>query len=47
MPPQGVADVLGITEIKQLADDAGRRHWSSSPQTKWNVVAIVGADKSN
>ena len=42
-----VAEVLGISEIKQLADDPGAQALVEKSQTKWNVVAIVGADKSS
>jgi hypothetical protein len=44
---QGVADVLGITEVKQLADDPAAQVLVEQAEKKWNVVAIVGADKTN
>lgn len=42
-----VAEVLGITDIKQLADDQMAQGLVESSQKKWNVVAIIGADKQN
>ncbi len=42
----GVADVLGITSIKQLADDAQVQAQVEQSATKWDVVAVVGADKN-
>ena len=44
---QGVADVLGISDVKQLADDPAAVALVEKSPKKWNVVAIVGADKSN
>jgi hypothetical protein len=41
----GVADTLGITAV-QLMDDATQALIANSPK-KWNVVVIVGSDKTN
>jgi hypothetical protein len=41
----GVADTLGITAV-QLLDDATQVLIANSPK-KWNVVVIVGSDKTN
>jgi len=43
---EGVAEVLGISEIKQLADDPAAQVLVEQAEQKWNVVAIVGADKT-
>ena len=40
----GVADTLGMTEIKQV-DDATQALIAKAPK-RWDVVVIVGADKS-
>ena len=42
---QGVAESLGITDVQQL-DDATQALIANSPK-KWNVVVIVGNDKTN
>lgn len=44
---QDVAEVLGIADIKQLADDPTAESLVRESGTKWNVVAIIGADKSS
>ena len=41
----GVAESLGITDVQQL-DDATQALIANSPK-KWNVVVIVGNDKTN
>ena len=44
----GVADVLGISSVKQLADDPGAgASLADDADPERNVVAIIGADKSN
>jgi hypothetical protein len=42
---QQVADVLGITDIKQI--DAATQTLIANAPTRWDVVAIIGADKTN
>jgi hypothetical protein len=42
---QQVADALGITDIKQI-DDATQTLIANAPK-RWDVVAIIGADKTN
>jgi hypothetical protein len=42
---QQVADALGITDIKQI-DDATQSLIANAPK-RWDVVAIIGADKTN
>ena len=41
----GVAESLGITDVQQL-DGATQALIANSPK-KWNVVVIVGNDKTN
>jgi hypothetical protein len=41
----GVADVLGMTDVQQI--DAATQNLIASAQKKWDVVVIVGADKSS
>src|SRR4051794_31579175 len=41
----GVAESLGITDVQQF-DDATQQLIANSPK-KWNVVVIVGTDKTN
>jgi hypothetical protein len=41
-----VADVLGISSVKQLADDPQVKARVDQSETKWDVVAVVGADKN-
>lgn len=43
----GVADVLGISSVKQLADDPVGPSLADDADPERNVVAIIGADKSN
>ena len=43
----GVADVLGISSVKQLADDPVGPTLADDADPERNVVAIIGADKSN
>jgi hypothetical protein len=42
----GVADVLGITSVKQLADDPAAKSAMEQSNAEWDVIAIVGADKT-
>ena len=41
-----VADVLGISSVKQLADDPSAEAAMEQSNAKWDVIAIVGADKT-
>jgi hypothetical protein len=42
---QNVADALGITDVKQI-DDATQSLIANAPK-RWDVVAIIGSDKTN
>jgi LytR cell envelope-related transcriptional attenuator len=42
---QQVADVLGITDVKQI--DAATQSLIANAPKRWDVVAIIGADKTN
>ena len=42
----GVADVLGISSVKQLADDPSAEAAMEQSNAEWDVIAIVGADKT-
>jgi hypothetical protein len=42
---QQVADVLGITDIKQI--DAATQTLIANAPKRWDVVAIIGSDKTN
>jgi hypothetical protein len=42
---QQVADALGITDLKQI--DAATQSLIANAPKRWDVVAIIGADKTN